>query len=99
MSGKAKSFNSPNNRSGKRMPFWVWILIALAIAAIIAVIICIIYKWKSRIRKEGFEQIKSNDVMDIAPETSYLESYIKTALCYNGGDSLVQVDSNNYASE
>lgn len=99
MSGRMFSYNHSRQIGGKKeITWWMWLLLALVIAAIITVIICLIIKWKSSKRKEGFEVIKSSDALDIAPETSYLESYISTALCYNN-DPLVQVTSNGYKSD
>ena len=99
MSGRLFSYNRPRQLGGKKKTaWWMWLLLALVIAAIVAVIICLIIKWRSSKRKEGFEVIKSSDALDIAPETSYLESYISTALCYNN-DPLVQVTSNGYKTE
>ena len=100
MSGKLLSCNHHQPQLGgkKKISWWMWLLLALVIAAIIAVLICLIFTWKSSKGKEGFEVIKSSDALDIAPETSYLESYISTALCYNN-DPLVKVMSNGYKSE
>ena len=99
MSGRMFSYNRPRQLGGnKKTAWWMWLLLALVIAAIIVVIICLILKWRSSKRKEGFEVIKSSDTLDIAPETSYLESYISSALCYNN-DPLVQVTSNGYKTE